>query len=291
MTTASAIVDLCRLRFGDTAADFLTTDRCLAWLDEAQNAFVEILYPLRRTKSFIVVANQESFTLPDELVILEVVTVTRSMRHEMKYLIPTEFERMKTSSRMTGWPAYWTLKDQRLYIWPFFSIASAYAITGQTHTSSETQIKLASVGGFRDYGRAIIGTQEEIEYTGISSTFLTGVTRGVGGTVASSHASGASITQTDFEIQYPRRASALASTSTPDIPSVYQQKLQNYVLYLAELSRGNSAKAMTYYELWKQDIQDCEYNVKKQQVQRPLRIIDADRRGMQFGNFTHGDFG
>lgn len=290
MPTASAIIDQVRLRFGDTAGDFLTTDRCLTWLDEAQNAFVEILYPLRRTKSFTVVANQEYFTLPDELIILEVVVVTQGVRHRCQYRIPTEFERLKTSMRMTYPPQYWTKKDEKLYIWPLFPLASASTTVVGSLASSTTAstFSISSGATFRDYGRAILGTQEEIEYTGKSTTALTGVTRGLGGTTASTHASNATLVQTDFEIQYPRRASALASTSTPDLPSVYQQKLQTYLLYLAELSRGNSQKAMTYYDLWKRDLQDCEYNVKKQQVQRPLRVIDADRGG--FG-WQAGDFG
>src|SRR6185295_5009801 len=134
----------------------------------------------------------------------------------------------------------------------------------------------------RDYGRAILGTQEEIEYTTKGSNFISGVSRGLGGTTASVHASNATLVQTDFEIQYPRRASALASTSTPDIPSYLHQKLENYVLYLAELSQGNASKAQQYYQLWKQDLLDCEHTVKRQKVQRPLRIQDADRSGRRW---------
>lgn len=290
MPTASVIIDQVRLRFGDTAGDFLTTDRCLTWLDEAQNAFVEILYPLRRTKSFTVAANQEYFTLPDELIILEVVVVTQGVRHRCQYRIPTEFERLKTSMRMTYPPQYWTIKDQKLYVWPLFPLASeSTTVVGSlASTTTASTFSVSDTSAFRDYGRLILGTQEEVEYTSKGSDYFAGVTRGLGGTVASVHASNAAVVQTDFEIQYPRRASALASTSTPDLPSVYQQKLQTYLLYLAELSRGNSQKAMTYYDLWKRDLEDCEYNVKKQQVQRPLRVVDMDRGG--FG-WTPGDFG
>lgn len=289
MSTASAIITQCRLRLGDTAGDYLTTDRALAWLDEANNAFVEILYPLRRTKSFTVAVGQESFSLPDELLILEVVVVTQAQRHKVDYRNPVEFDRMKTAGRLTYPPQYWTIKDQKLYIWPMFPVASkAVAVTGSLASSvSASTFSLASTGNLRDYGRAIIGTQEEIEYTTKGSDYISGVTRGLGGTTASVHSSNAVVTQTDFEIQYPRRASALASTSTPDIPSYLHQKLENYVLYLAELSQGNASKAQQYYQLWKQDILDCEYTVKRQNVQRPLRIMDADRSG---GRWMVGDY-
>lgn len=287
MPVASAIVTNCRLRLGDVAGDYLTMDRALTWLDQAQNAFVEILYPLRRTKSFVVVANQESFALPDELIILEVVVVTQALRHKVEYRSPVEFERLKTTGRMTYPPQYWTIRDNRLYIWPLYPIASKTSTVNDTQGTASTTFTLASTGNFRDYGRAIVGTQEEIEYTGKTDTSLTGVMRGVGGTVASSHASGTTITQTDFEIQYPRKASALGSQSTPDIPSYTHQKLENYVLYLSEMSQGNVTKAQEYYQLWKQDLLDCEYSVKRQQVQRPLRIVDADHSGLRW---TVGDF-
>jgi hypothetical protein len=294
MATASAIITQARLRYGDsdTAPVFLTTDRCLTWLDEWQNAFVEVLLPLRRTKSFTVAANQESFSLPSDYVILEVATVTQSLRHPLKYLIPTEFERQKTSGRMTGWPQYYTFRDDKLYIWPFFSIASKTTTVNDTTTATAASITLASTGNLRDYGRGIIGTQEEIEYTNKGSNYINGVTRGVGGTTASTHASGITLTQTDLEFHYPRRASALASTSTPDINPLYHQSGQNYLLYLAETARGNNQKGMQYYDLFQEDLRKAEYNVKKQQIQRPLRIADGDRSGGgMIGRWRHGDFG
>ncbi len=277
MTVASAIIVQCRLRLGDTDGDYLTMDRGLTWLDEGHNQFVEILYPLRRTKSFTVAEGQESFTLPDDLLILEVVTVTQETRHQLQYKTPQEFERLKTTGRNASRPDYWTLKDGKLYVFPMFGTASKVVLINDTQSTSSTSFTLASTSNLRDYGRAIVGTQEEIEYTTRGSVSISGATRGVGGTVASSHASGISMTQTDLEIQYPRRASALASQSTPDIPSFLHQKLQNYVLYLAELSRGQVSKADYYYNLWLSDLEAARATVTRQQIQYPVRMLDVDR--------------
>lgn len=276
MTVASAIITQCRLRLGDTSGDYLTMDRGLTWLDEAHNAMVEILYPLRRTKSFTVDVAQEAFTLPDDLLILEVVTVTQELRHQLQYRTPQEFERLKTRGRQTGRPDYWTHKDGKLYVYPMFGVASKAVVVNASTTTTDTTLTFASTTNLRDYGRGILGTQEEVEYTTKGSLTLSGVTRGYAGTTASTHASGAFLTQTDLEIQYPRRASALASTSTPDTPSWTHQKLQNYVLYLAELSRGNASKADFYYNLWLQDLESARQSIQQKQLQQPVRMIDVD---------------
>lgn len=295
MTTASAIITQIRLRYGDsdTAPEFLTTDRCLTWLDQANNSFIEILLPLRRKKTYPVVANQESFDLPSDYVILEVATVSQSLRHQLKYLTPVEFDRMKTTGKRTGWPQYYTFQDAKLYVWPFFSTAStSTAVVGSlASTVSATAFSVTSTTGLRNYGRIILGTQEEIEYTTVATGYISGVTRGVGGTTASVHASNAVVQQTDLEFTYPRRASALASTTSLDIPVWAQQKLENYVLYLAETARGNSQKGMQYYDLWLKDLDDARYLVKKEQIQRPLRIVDGDRSEGMIGRWRQGDFG
>jgi hypothetical protein len=59
-------------------------------------------------------------------------------------------------------------------------------------TSSETDFDLADASSFGDSGRIVIGS-EEINYTGKSSNTLTGCTRAVNGTTASSHSNGATV--------------------------------------------------------------------------------------------------
>lgn len=276
MATASAIIAQIRLRLGDTSGDFLTTDRGLTWLDEAHDQMVEILRPLKRTKSYTVAQYQEVFDLPADYIIFEVVTCTQSQRHQLEYRTPQEFEKLKMTGRQIGRPDFYTVQDGKLYVWPMFGTASKAVIINASTTTSDTTITLASTSNLRDFGRFIVGTQEEGEYTTRGSTSISVVTRGLGGTVASSHASGVSLTQTDLELQYARRASALASTGTPDTPAWTHPKLQNYVLYVAELSRGNAPKADYYWSLWQKDLEDAQFNVKKVQNQQNLRVKDVD---------------
>ena len=59
--------------------------------------------------------------------------------------------------------------------------------------NSETSINVSSVTDFPTYGGSIIIGSEQIDYTGISGTTLTGCTRGANETTAASHDNGADV--------------------------------------------------------------------------------------------------
>ena len=66
--------------------------------------------------------------------------------------------------------------------------------TSTTHTDSATTILVSSTTGFDSSGLLYIGN-EQVTYTGTTSTAFTGVTRGANSTTASSHASGVTVAQ------------------------------------------------------------------------------------------------
>lgn len=68
--------------------------------------------------------------------------------------------------------------------------------TSTSHTDSDTTITVVSTTGFDSAGTIIIGN-ENITYTGITSTTFTGCTRGAGGTTAASIDSGTTVAQFD----------------------------------------------------------------------------------------------
>jgi hypothetical protein len=68
--------------------------------------------------------------------------------------------------------------------------------TSVSHTDSDTTITVVSTTGFDSAGNLFIGN-EEITYTGTTSTTFTGCTRGAGNTTASSIDSGTTVTQFD----------------------------------------------------------------------------------------------
>ena len=117
MTTAGTLASDIRTRFGDTAADYLTDALILTWLDQAQNDFCNTLYPLTRTKSFTVSANQDAVTVPSDVLMIEVCVQARGMRRPLRYVKPGEWENQRSLvQNAVGYPVIFTEKDGLLYL-------------------------------------------------------------------------------------------------------------------------------------------------------------------------------
>jgi len=125
---------------------------------------------------------------------------------------------------------------------------------------------VSASGLFRSKGFVKVGS-EIIEYTGYATSGFTGCVRGVHNTSAASFASGDVVTEMDLQMFYGRIATAMATTAeTPDVPSVYQDYLEKYTLYLAWLARGDMAKAQAAF----QEFQSVEDAAKKTVGRRAL---------------------
>jgi hypothetical protein len=74
-------------------------------------------------------------------------------------------------------------------------------------TAADTFVDVASTAGFANRGTLLIGN-ERINYTGLTGTSFTGLTRGVGGTVASPHGPNSTV------VQFPRIDPFLDFTAT-----------------------------------------------------------------------------
>jgi hypothetical protein len=64
---------------------------------------------------------------------------------------------------------------------------------------------------------------------------------------------------------YRRVPNALGTvTATPDIRSVYHEKLELYMMYLAYQQTGEMEKSASMYELWQQAIKDSLYTAARE---------------------------
>jgi Tfp pilus assembly protein PilX len=102
----------------------------------------------------------------------------------------------------------------------------AYSSLSSAITSSATTLPVASAASFPAQGRVVVD-RESIDYAAISGNSLIGVTRGVDGTLASSHASGASVGE--FQC-------SLAVTAA--IPSIASSKYQRVLQWGVQLQDG-----------------------------------------------------
>lgn len=90
-----------------------------------------------------------------------------------------------------------------------------------SETASDATINVSSTSGFAPTGRVIID-KEAIDYAGISGNTFVNVTRGVDNTTASSHASGAGVSQYQCSVAVD---AGIPSAASP----VYERELQENV--------------------------------------------------------------
>ena len=126
------------------------------------------------------------------------------------------------------------IQDQVLYdITPLRDVSNTATTTGEAVDSSETEIDLASVTGFTTAGTIKIGS-EIITYTGITSSTLTGCTRGTNSTSAASHDNGATVTQ----ILIGPIATTDESTTLTITDTAHGSKVGDYVRFTGATATG-----------------------------------------------------
>ncbi len=103
-------------------------------------------------------------------------------------------------------------------------------------TSSATSLTLASSSGFAPMGRLFVD-REAIDYTSISGNTFNGLTRGTGGTLASSHASGAGVGQYQCSIDV---IAGIPSVTTPTFRRNLRMDLQLQNGYAVGANSGSN---------------------------------------------------
>jgi len=126
------------------------------------------------------------------------------------------------------------VQDQVLYdVTPLRDVSNTATTTGEAVDSSETEIDLASVTGFTTAGTIKIDS-EIITYTGITSSTLTGCTRGTNSTSGASHDNGATVTQ----ILIGPIATTDESTTLTITDTAHGSKVGDYVRFTGATATG-----------------------------------------------------
>ena len=121
----------------------------------------------------------------------------------VKYSIPTDAKTVDYNTFRLVKDSDLSTSGGRLPILNYNDYVNAYitqedeivtTTLSQSHTDSVTTITVASTTGFDSSGTLFIGN-EQVTYTGTTSTTFTGATRGAGSTTASAHDSGGQVAQ------------------------------------------------------------------------------------------------
>lgn len=275
MTTGTQVATFLRQRFADTNSDFLTDALVLTILDSSQNRIVTDFMQLRRMTGFAISADQNSFTIPTNCVMIEVAWHARNLKRVLQKVTPAEYyARQQVVDGAVGDPVIWTEMEGKVYVWPRYSSASNTTTITATMTTTSAPV-VATTSQLTTQGMVQIDS-EYIEYNNKgSSGTLSGVTRGVGGTTAATHATGATVTQLDFQLLFRRTAASLSTLGeTLDVTSDLREPLEAYSLYLAYLAEGSQQKAEQQYKIYSQMMEDDAYSAEKADLSGNIRIMD-----------------
>ena len=274
MATAGSLITDIQRQFGDTSGSFITDTVGLEWLDIAQQRFCDNVLTLDEVKDYTVTEKQSHYDLPTNYVIARAVMWYQQQTRKLLSAHYSEYEQSQAMWPNTyGNPRFYTVFRQQIVVGPGSPLANSATSTasGALSTTTTTLNLTAASGTFRAKGYVKVETTGEvIEYTGVSTTTLTGCVRGRHGTDAASAGSNATLTQIDMQLIYSKIPAALsATTSTPEIPAVWHRYLVQYVLYRAWMARGDKGKAEVAYN----EFSEMEKMAKEQAGRRTIEPI------------------
>ena len=177
----------------------------------------------------------------------------------------------------------WTEIDQTMYVYPAYGVAGQTTFLPFGETPTATTLRCFSTKGFKQWGR-ILCSGEEIEYTSIDATNFYGCTRGLGNTNPTFLNKGGLVTQCDLWVVYRRNPTAMATmTDSPEIKSVFHEKLQYYAMYLAYKQTGEEDKSTSMYTLWREAIKEAHYMSMREHLS-PMALEDISSQGWNSQN-------
>lgn len=280
MATASALMARVQSELGDPSADSkggaFTSAVVYGWLDEAQKEWCVRLMPLVGIDSQSVVTNQDSVAMPSDAIMIDAISSRRGWLTKVQAISITDWLNQQSAVRtaLSTDPRLWTEIDGRAYVFPRYSGSSLTSTLNASTSTTATTFTMSSTGNLTSFGRAKVGT-EIVEYTGKTTTTLTGVRRGVGNTTAAAYASGETVTQCDYNAYYRRYPITLASTASPEIRTVYHEKLILYAKYMGYMREGSSDKAKEAFQLWQTALEQAAFAEQSRNLM-PDRIRDMD---------------
>lgn len=152
-------------------------------------------------------------------------------------------------------------------------------------SDTTTQMSVTADTGFYTYGYIQIDT-EIIRYGTLNSNAPATLQRGVCGTTAAQHVTGASVYHLGLWIKGPRLPSAITTTtSVIELPMAYQYPVDLYVLAMAARAQNDEQQSMSIMREYDQTMQRIisDPRWRKNQGNRVLGYGEAPLGGLAWG--------
>lgn len=290
-TAGSLIANVC-VQIGDPNQDFLTDTIGNEWLSTAEQRFCHEVLALDEVKDYPLVARQKSYDLPSNFMIAMSVLWWKNSSRKLDWTDPSKFEEYEVYHPLTtGYPKAYSVIQRKLRLGPAAPTSdSATVLASGAATPTATTIGFSAASGIlRTRGWVENQTTGEvIEYTNVSTTTITGCTRGVHSTTAASVASGHQFKEIDVQLRYRKSPLPItASTQVPEIPSAFHRYLELFVMFQAWRARGDKAKADAAYNQFEAEEKRSKDTISRRAIE-PRGIQDRRRTGGQRG-WSWGD--
>ncbi len=218
----TSIKNLCTIS-GTGQDTFLTQE-----VNNGQQDFTrEINMPYTESRgSLAVVAYQQVYTVASDVDVIQSVTY-----HQKHKLYPVNYNKWidLNVSESLGMPRYWIMHEGKLKIYPpEDTTAPTTTLNGGINDSVAT-ITLTSVANLKSRGRGLIDTEVVgWEYVDGTNKQIKLCGRGLEGTTAAAHLTGATFTYQEIEYTYFKNLDDLSGTDISTIPLRYHEALVLY---------------------------------------------------------------
>ena len=152
-------------------------------------------------------------------------------RHRITSINHDQWIRLSQFSSYGTTPKFFYMESNQVKFWPQFNAAAATTtLDGAITSASVKTITLASVADLKPKGRMIVDSEViEWAYVDTDNSQIQACTRGVEGTTAATHSTGATVTYRDIEYPYYKKPTDMsADADTGDVPANYHRALIYY---------------------------------------------------------------
>ena len=204
MAQTAQLVITCRRRLDDMTARSFTNLDVIQALDEGAKYLQGECGLLKTRVSLSLVANQREYDVPDDVQEPNIVDFFEGdTGTSVEGYSPETFRNLSRVIRRGSRPlAYTWLPTERKIVFdpvPDTAAGTTAINAGAGISATATSVTVDSTTGFPTEGRLIIDS-EVMSYTNTTSTTFTGLTRGIEGTTAATHADDATVTERDIMI-------------------------------------------------------------------------------------------
>lgn len=239
----------------DNDGDFMDVFQTYDWLNDGLDLLARIAGGILDTTGVRTLIGQGAYELPTQWV--KITNVWHDGYPVALGARADAFYRDKVSSTISNVLLVDKFNDKTVIeLWPQPSSSGLSTTTTGSMTATSTSVALTSVTGLLPMG--LIQIENEVMlYSAISGLTLTGLIRGMGGSVAVAHNSAVTATELNLRLvgyRFPSRYAVGDSAKTLAVPPAWESMLTDYIVHRFRLAEQQFGEAQQLLQRVERDI-------------------------------------